>query len=102
MTRDTFTKLENHGLTLAACPLCGAAAELWERAGERSTNKAGMCSHDDPLGPIESGCPMFIPPEDFFRPTRREAAHAWNMFARTVALKRSGIKEEACICGEAN
>lgn len=82
----TFTMIEGvlHGQRLAACPLCGSPSQMWERAEGDKAAKAVCCSHGEALasmphdGLAYEGCPLFSPPEGFYRATYREAAKTWN------------------------
>lgn len=98
MTIDTaFKMIESalHGQALTACPLCGSHSEMWERAEDGTAAKAVCCSHGDPLacmpddGIVSGGCPLYMPPEGFYRATYREAAKTWNAAAAEFVQMRA-------------
>lgn len=87
---DDFKQLEctEH---LEPCPCCGSPAELWQYSVSPTapTTKLGMCSNGDRIGPQDGiayeGCPLFMPNDNFFRDTIRDAVRYWNEFA--IALR---------------
>lgn len=85
-----------HG-PLDPCPVCGAEAEMWQFAekegdvaqrlvcctsGEASEAFAGARGH------LLGGCLLFMPPQDFYQPTARQAERHWNEFARACEQAR--------------
>lgn len=102
-----FNKIESavHGHVLTACPLCGSPAEMWERVEIDAAAKTVSCSHGDQLasmphdGLASAGCPMYSPPEGFYRATYREAAKTWNDAAAEFAAMRNA-KANASSDGE--
>lgn len=78
------------GMQIAPCPCCGAAPELWEYTAEAggACTKVVMCSTSEGIGPqehiVNEGCPMYMPNNEFYRPTQREAVAYWNFFARAL------------------
>ena len=86
------------GVTLEPCPLCASDAQIWKRttvtrSGDTQIHPFVCCSHGEPIGPqfndITSGCPMFMPPEDFYRMRIADAVKQWNSFAKAAtALQR--------------
>lgn len=94
MSDEVFNHIpeKHHQQTLLRCPLCGSPAEMWERIGPADiVTKAVMCTRGDsePLGPMEDGCPFFMPPvRSFYRSTYREAAAVWNDAAKAAADAR--------------
>lgn len=91
---ETYTQLSTEGLDIEPCPLCGSDAELWERDMGRGpgTAKFVACSHTEALGLISGGCPMAMPPEDFYYPRKTEAINTWNDFCKMVnSMRRSSF-----------
>jgi hypothetical protein len=85
---DDYKRLEiPPGVTLRPCPVCGADAELWQfsKSETAATNKLGMCSNGDAIGPqdglVNEGCLLFMPPEGFYQATIREGVRFWNEYA---------------------
>lgn len=87
---EIFTLIEKHEFQLALCPLCGSVAELWERNNPdiQQAHKAVMCTHRDEIGPLESGCPLYMPPESFYCARKKEAVYFWNAFSVAVSSMR--------------
>lgn len=54
------------------CPFCGAAADIYDYKFSETSffKKVVCCSNED--------CPMDMPSEGFYRPTKREALAEWN------------------------
>lgn len=79
--------------TMRDCPVCAASAELWEYSpnGNHAT-KVVMCSHGELFGPqsgiIGEGCLLYMPPDDFYQPTKREAIKYWNDYAQALERMR--------------
>lgn len=92
--RDEYKQLATpEGLEL--CPCCGAKPELWEYqpVQDGPATKAVMCSNNDAIGPqagmVNEGCPLYMPNDDHYRATVREAVKFWNEFAKALtALQR--------------
>ena len=106
--KDMYTQIDLGARTVEPCPVCGSAAELWRFAKDDAspTTKAVMCSHGDTIGPQDSaiagGCPLFIPSNDFYCATEREAIKYWNDFAGALgALRRAKHWETAKVLREA-
>lgn len=77
------------------CPCCGADPELWQysTSPDGPATKVVMCSTADPIGPqaglVNEGCPLYMPPDDHYRATIREAIKFWNDFSKALtALQR--------------
>ena len=95
MTNEEYTKLDiPEGVVLEPCPVCGAVPELWQHwpKGEGAT-KVVMCPEGDNIGPqvglAHSGCPMYMPSNESYRPTIREAVSYWNQYAWAIAKLRA-------------
>ena len=96
-THDDYRQLEiPAGVTLHECPVCGADAELWQYSKSETapTNKVVMCSNGDKFGPQDGianeGCLLFMPPEDFYKATIREAVKYWHDYAKALmAIQRA-------------
>lgn len=78
------------GLVPLACACCGAAPELFEfidKPGD-DCQKVIMCSTAEGLGPefglVDDGCPLYMPPMAFYRPTQREAVQHWNLYTKAL------------------
>lgn len=73
------------------CPCCGSAPTLWQYSESATdpTKKLIMCSNGEDVGPRISlaygGCLLYMPPNDFYRETIRDATRYWNEHA--VALR---------------
>lgn len=87
------------GAQISACPCCGSTAELWQFS-ETPTSpclKVVMCSTAEGIGPqdgvVNEGCPLYMPNDDFYRATQREAIKYWNAFA--AALVKLQLKNQA-------
>lgn len=70
-----------HGQLVARCPCCQKIPQLWERAGNGTAVKAVSCVSGDAFGGLNNGCPLYMPPEDFYKPTYAAAAAVWNTWA---------------------
>jgi|GEM_PF-2300969 len=78
--KEEFKKIgdETH-YHMERCPFCGNQAELWEhQLNESAYRKVVMCSNGGD-GLNDEGCPMYMPPEGFYRATKTDALNAWNM-----------------------
>jgi hypothetical protein len=95
---DDYKRLElPAGAALLPCPVCAADAELWQysEADNGPTSKVGMCSRGEAFGPQSGikneGCLLYMPPDDFYRPTAREAVRFWNDYASALMkIQRAG------------
>ena len=106
-TKELYTKLEGQA-PLDRCPVCGSPAELWQYSPAllAPSTKVGMCTNGDQFGPqlgiagiVDSGCLLYMPPDDFYRPTIREAAKYWNEYAKALErLQRKNRWATASVC----
>ena len=70
-----------------ACPLCGGDAIVWEfsESMDSTVTRVVMCEHGDAIGPqdglVNCGCLLYMPPDQFYRATGRDAVNYWNRFA---------------------
>lgn len=52
-----------------------------------------MCSNNQPIGPQEDdgyyGCPLYIPPEDFYKARKGDAVAYWNAYAAALVAMRA-------------
>ena len=95
MTHEMYHKATPlDGRSMEPCPCCGSDVELWEfqaKPGAACT-KVVMCMHSDPIGAQQGlavdGCPMYMPSDDFYRATQREAVTYWNDFAKALVALR--------------
>ena len=87
------------GTTLLPCPCCGAESQIWQyaKSADSPATKTVLCSNGDAIGPQESlaglqdsGCLLYMPPDDFYRATIREAVKYWNEYAKALqAMQRA-------------
>lgn len=79
MVREMYHRVTGWDKKLERCPFCGSNAEMWEY--EPTSNhyqKVVMCSNGgDEDNDIEP-CPMYMPPEGFYRDTKANALKTWN------------------------
>ncbi len=84
---------------IATCPLCGSKALVFDFSEKPDdiVTRVVMCemgeakSEDDPCprdALAYSGCPFFMPPDDFYQPTGRQAVRYWNEFASWLLRQR--------------
>jgi hypothetical protein len=92
---EQFRQLDTpDGTHLAPCPVCGAVAGLWRysEAADAPTATVVMCSNEAPIGPqdgrLHEGCLLYMPSDDFYRATIREAVGHWNAFAYALTNQR--------------
>ena len=77
------------------CPVCGAGVELWHYSEDFENgpiSKVVCCANNLPIGPqdgiISNGCLLFMPPQDFYKATAREAVKYWNEYAKALSACR--------------
>jgi hypothetical protein len=76
--REMYRKIDGWDDRLERCPFCGYAAEMWEyEPTPEHYQKVVMCANGGD-GQDEPECPMYMPPEGFYRATKVDAAEAWN------------------------
>lgn len=92
--RDDYSLVEPQ-LLLHPCPVCASSARLWRysAAPTQPSSVAAMCDNGSPIGPqdgiVNEGCLLYMPPDDFYRSTIRDATAYWNSFAGALeALQR--------------
>jgi hypothetical protein len=88
----------NGGPVLEPCPVCGSEAQLWQYSESDTAPRKllGMCSHGEPIGPQDGltneGCLLYMPPNQFYRETIRDAVRYWNEFAKALtAMRAAGV-----------
>lgn len=93
---DNYTRLSTPGGThIEHCPVCAAGPEVWQYIAKEGdvAQKLVMCSHGDEIGPHDAlaggGCPLYMPPQSFYRPTIREAVKHWNDYAKALLALRA-------------
>lgn len=93
--RDCYKKVDAPvGAHIEVCPVCGAIGELWRysEADDAPTSTAVMCTNGEKFGPQDGlrneGCLLFMPPENFYRATLREAVKYWNEYAKALEAQR--------------
>ena len=81
---------------LEPCPVCASSAELWQfsKTIDGPATKVVMCSHNEKIvpqdGSVNEGCPLFMPDDDHYRATIREAVKYWNDYAKALgSLQRA-------------
>jgi len=93
-TFDNYLRLgAPSGMAVEPCPVCASDPEVWQYIDKPGAvaQKVVMCSHDEAIGPhdpIAGGCPLYMPPNDFYNPTIREAVRHWNEFAKALISLR--------------
>lgn len=88
MVREMYRKISGWDATLEPCPFCGSAAELWEYSpSEDHHQKVVMCSNNGDEDADTEECPMFMPPDGFYRATKSEARDIWNTRKALAALQ---------------
>lgn len=93
--KDEYTRLDiPAGTHIEPCPCCSSDVELFQYIDDAGdATKVVMCSHGDAIGPqsgaVRDGCPLYMPNNNFYRATIREAVKYWNEFAKALtALNR--------------
>jgi hypothetical protein len=96
----------NGGPTLAPCPVCGSAASLWQYSTSETAPRKLLvcCTNGEPIGPqdglVGEGCLLYLPPNNFYRETIRDAVRYWNEFAKALTALRAS--HEAGVPGTFN
>ena len=76
------------------CPLCGSPAQVWEFSEKPDdiVTRVVMCDRGDDLGPRDGmaycGCVLYMPPNDFYKGTGRDAVRYWNAYAEACEQAR--------------
>ncbi len=79
---------------LELCPCCGSAAQLWQysESATAPTSKVICCENGEKFGPQDGmaneGCLLYMPPENFYRATIREAMKFWNEYAKALTSQQ--------------
>ena len=101
MSHNEFKKLDTPGgVHLEPCPVCASEGELWRRSDSPSspTETAVCCSNGDVIGPqageVNTGCLLFMPPDDFYRGTMRDAVKYWNEYAKALGAQQRARRWE--------
>lgn len=90
---DTPTGLE-------LCPCCGSAAKLWQysKSVDAPASKVVCCANGEQFGPqegmVNEGCLLYMPPDDFYRATVREAVKYWNEYAKALTSQQRARRWE--------
>lgn len=90
---EMYKKLEDHP-TLERCPVCASAAELWRYSKSETapSTPVAMCSNGEAFGPQDGianeGCLLFMPPDEFYKATIREAVKYWNEYAKVLTAQQ--------------
>lgn len=102
MTYEEYKMIDTpEGVHLEPCPVCAAKAELWRRSesNDSPTETAVCCANGEGFGPqsgiASEGCLLYMPPDDFYRGTIREAVKYWNEYARTLESQRRARRWES-------
>ena len=101
MSHEAFKKLDTpEGTHLEPCPVCASSPELWRRSDSPSspTETAVCCCNGDAIGPqdgeVNKGCLLYMPPDDFYRPTIRDAVKYWNEYAKALCAQQRARRWE--------
>jgi hypothetical protein len=93
---DDYKPLQTpDGITLERCPLCHSEAALWQYSTSPAAPRKllACCSHGEPIGPqdglVNEGCLLYMPPDNFYRETIRDAVRYWNEFAQALTAMRA-------------
>jgi len=93
---DDYKPLDSAGWTpLEPCPVCGSEAALWQYSVSDTAPRRLLvcCEHGDAIGPQDGltneGCLLYMPPDNFYRETIRDAVRYWNEFAKTLTALRT-------------
>lgn len=81
--------------TVKPCPICGSGTEVWQYADNPGAQllRVVMCTRGDRFGPqiresLMGGCLLYMPPQEFYQATTKEAVRFWNEYAEAVAAQR--------------
>jgi hypothetical protein len=89
-----FASAPPDGYALERCPVCGSAGQLWQYSESETAPRKLLvcCTHGEPFGPQDGltneGCLLYMPPDNFYRETIRDAARYWNEFAKALSTLR--------------
>lgn len=93
---DIYKPLALPDTPLEGCPVCASTAELWQfsQTEDGPTTKVVMCSNGEKIGPQDgsahAGCPLYMPDDEHYRATIREAVKYWNEYAKALgSLQRA-------------
>jgi len=97
VVHDDYKKLPvPETVTLEACPVCGAAPELYQysTAKDMPLTRIVMCSNGEAFGPqstalVQTGCLLYMPPEAFYKDTIKDAIKYWNSYATALVALRN-------------
>lgn len=74
------------------CACCGGTGELYQFSETETSpvNRVVMCTTSETIGPRDAltseGCLLYMPPDDFYRATGREAVKYWNEFQKALGV----------------
>lgn len=117
MSHEMYTQLDApDGKVIAECPCCSADGVLYQYQKHKDgpATKVVMCANGDRIGPQSGiageGCPLYMPGDEHYRATIREAIAYWNDYSRALrAIRRkknwerhSALREGAKATGEAS
>lgn len=95
MIHDEYRRMEPPPAeAVERCPLCGNDAHVWEFSETPAdiVQRVVMCERGDDIGPrsglVWNGCLLYMPPQDFYKATGRDAVRYWNEYARATAKMR--------------
>ena len=95
-----FVSAPPNGRVLEPCPVCGSEAGLWQYSESETAPRKllVMCSHGEKIGPqdglIHEGCLLYMPGDNFYRETIRDAVRYWNEFGQAITRMRD--RRAAC------
>lgn len=91
---DDYKLLEPSDAPIEVCPVCASKAELWmfSKSETDITSKLVMCTNGEAFGPQQGsaneGCLLYMPPQEFYKATIREAVKFWNEYAKALGKIR--------------
>lgn len=92
--RNMYWPMPSPPSPIDRCPVCGADAAVWEFAENKGdpVQRVVMCANGEKFGPqdgmLNEGCLLYMPPEQFYHGTGRDAVRYWNEYARALCTQR--------------
>lgn len=85
---EEFRRVEQHATTLA-CAWCGWPSQLWQRRSPGGVWQSFVACSNSGGGALEDDCPLYMPPEAFYRARKRDAIEHWNRWILNRAAPAS-------------
>jgi hypothetical protein len=86
---EQWKEVPYHAIALQDCGFCGSAALMVQHTDEAGVvDFAVNCTMKDEHSPTGDDCPLYLPPDNFSRATKREAAQYWNEWATFGQARR--------------